>query len=109
SRGASASPSGVWPTPAGEPEAPVPPARVPPVVGILAFPREVGDARHRLAVAEQDRVAAPHLAVLLRVELDEVRASFVRLADEDGDAEDGLRNGEDGLGPARAALGEEET
>ena len=62
-------------------------ARVLPVVGILALPRAGRHARDRLAVAEQDAVAPAHGALLALVELDEVGALLLRLADEDGDAQ----------------------
>ena len=84
------------------------PPRVPPVVGILALPRQVGDARDRLAVAEQDGVAAAHRALLALVELDEVRAALLRLADEDGDAQHRVGHREHGGRPARRSLGEDE-
>ena len=55
---------------------------------ILLFPREVDDARDRLAVAySEDGVPSAHASILLLVQLDEIGAGILRLADENGDAE----------------------
>ena len=55
---------------------------------------------HRLVAAQEHGIAAA-VAVLARVELDEVGAG-VELADEDRDREHRLGHGQDAFGPARA-------
>src|SRR5205085_10054851 len=71
-----------------------------PVIGILALPREVGDARDRLALPEKHGVASAHLALFACVELHEICAALFRLADEDRDTESRPWYVEDLGGPA---------
>ena len=54
---------------------------------ILRAPGQVDDGRDRLVAPEQHAVAGA-MTVVARVELDDVGARLVHLADEHGDAED---------------------
>ena len=74
-------------------------------VGLL--PGEVEHARDLLVAAEEDGVAAA-VSVLALVELDEIGAGLGALADEDRDGEHRRRDGEDGVGSARALPREDE-
>ena len=74
---------------------------------ILGLPRQVDDGADPLAAAAQHAVARA-VAVLARVELDEVGVRLVLLADEDGDAQHRLGRVEQLVGAARALPGEDE-
>src|SRR5712691_10500854 len=75
---------------------------------ILLVPRQVDDLRDGFAVPQEDRVAAANAALLPFVELDEVGPGLFRLADEYGDAEAVVRDGQDLPRTAWALLGEDE-
>ena len=74
---------------------------------VVGLPGQVDDGSDLLAVPPQDAVARP-VPVLAVVELDEVGAGLVLLADEDRDAEHGLGCVEQLVGAARALPGEDE-
>ena len=57
---------------------------------------------------QQDGVASTHASFLLLVQLDEIGAGVLRLADEDGDAQTIVGHGEDLVCAARASLREDE-
>ncbi len=74
---------------------------------VLLAPRQVEHLRNRLAVAEQGGVAGA-VAVLARVELGQVGAGVLLLADEDGDRERRVRDREHRRGAPWALLREHE-
>ena len=75
---------------------------------VLLAPGEVENARHRLSVAEQRRLAPAHLPLLDRVDLVELRVTRACPADPDRDREGVVRNGEHALGRAGALRREHE-
>src|SRR5712691_13122685 len=96
------------PEPPGEHDAPLGDGGALEVEWILLVPGEVDDLRDGLAVPQENRVAAANPALLPFVELDEVGPGFFRLADEYGDAEAVVRDGQDLPRTAWALLGEDE-
>ena len=75
---------------------------------VFLAPRQVEHSGDLRSVAEKHGVATPHLAVLARVELDEIGAVVAGVADADGDREHRLGDGQHALGAARAPLREHE-
>ena len=94
------------PRPAGEQDAALGARRLLPVAVVLLEPRKVLHVRDHLVPAEEDAVARA-VAVLLRVELGEIGAGLLGLADEDADGEHRLGHGKR-RGGATGALREDE-
>ena len=78
------------------------------VARVLLLPGKVDHEGDRAAVALQHRVAPSHAAGLPLVQLDEIGFGRLRVADEDGDAQPVVRDIQHRVGPAWAALGEDE-
>ena len=61
-----------------------------------------------VSFTEKHCVAAAHLSLVVRVELNEVCRRSARFANLDGDGEHRLRDGKHGLNTARASFGQHE-
>src|SRR5436190_24311685 len=69
------------------------------VPGVLPLPGAIDHLRHLLVAADKDALTTA-VAVLARVELDEVAGRVAPLADEDGHRKHCVRNGQDARSPS---------
>ena len=75
---------------------------------VRPLPGQIDDRCHPLSAAQELRVPAAHALSVLRIQLHEVGARVDRRADEHGDRQDTLGNGQDAVGASRARVHEHE-